>query len=162
MFLTKAFASPTEAETSLQHRELDQCRRQLDRLRHEFALEREHSVREAELAAESALEAFMQQFVAPLANLGAMQARHEHHGDVPVQDIFRVVATLELLLFERGLERIGMAGSEEPFDATLHQMIEGSSPAAHEPVLIRFSGYRFRGKMLSKARASLSVKTAKE
>ncbi len=153
--LTGDASSGTSREVAELHRELDDRREEIVRLRKEYALLQEQRRGQAGRAADEAVESMVQQFAAPLANLGAMQARHREQGALNLNDILHVVASFEKILAERGMQQIGQVGEELPYDPALHQMLDSSLPLPGQQVRIRFVGCRFKGKIIAKARAGL-------
>lgn len=140
-------------DTAALRSELAERNEEIAKLRKEYLLQREQSREQAERAATEAIEGIMRQFAAPLANLGAMHARHREQGDLNPSDIFQAVASFENILVEKGLQQIGMVGEEPPYDPALHQILDGTRPFSGDPVRIRFAGFRFNGKLIVKARA---------
>ena len=123
------------------------------RLRKEYALLRERSKAQVERAGIEAIEGIVQQCAAPLATLSAMQARHAEQGNLNPADLLQVASSFRTILAERGLAEIGAVGETQPYDPALHQMLDGTRPQLGEPVLIRFAGFRFNGKLVAKAQA---------
>jgi len=125
----------------------------IERLRKEYALLREQSKAQIERAGGEAVESIVSQCAAPLATLSAMQSRHAEKGDLNPADLLQVASSFRKILAERGLEEIGVVGETQPYDPALHQMLDGARPQPGEPVLIRFAGFRFNGKLVAKAQA---------
>ncbi|ASQ90377.1 nucleotide exchange factor GrpE [Prosthecochloris sp. GSB1] len=128
---------------------------EIARLRKEYALLRERSMAEVERAGGEALESIARQCAASLAALSAMQARHAEKGDLNSADLLQVASSFRKILEKHGLEQIGAVGREQPYDPALHQMLDGTRPQPGEPVLIRFAGFRFNGKLIAKAQAGV-------
>ena len=126
---------------------------EIARLRKEYALLRERSKAEVERAGNEAVEAIVSQCAEPLVTLSAMQARYAEKGDLNSADLLQVASSFRKILAERGLEQIGAVGREQPYDPALHQMLDGTRPRPGEAVLIRFAGFRFNGKLITKAQA---------
>lgn len=124
---------------------------EIARLRREYALLKEQSREQVERAADEAVEALVRQFAAPMATLSAMQARHLKEGGQNPSDIFQVAASFGNTLAERGVQQIGQVGEEQPYDPGVHQMLDGSRPHPGQPVLVRFCGFRFKGRLVAKA-----------
>jgi len=133
--------------------ELAERDEEIARLRKEYALLREQSKAQVEWAGGKAVESIVSQCAAPLATLSAMQARHAEKGDLNPADLLQVASSFRKILAERGLEQIGVVGETQPYDPALHQMLDGTRPQPGEPVLIRFAGFRFNGKIVAKAQA---------
>ncbi|MBN1929824.1 MAG: nucleotide exchange factor GrpE [Chlorobiaceae bacterium] len=133
--------------------ELAERDKEIARLKKEYALLREQSKAQVERAGGEALEGIVSQCAAPLATLSAMQARHAEKGDLNPADLLQVASSFRKILAEGGLEQIGVVGETQPYDPALNQMLDGSRPQPGEPVLIRFAGFRFNGKLVAKAQA---------
>ncbi|MDP8306527.1 MAG: nucleotide exchange factor GrpE [Candidatus Chlorobium antarcticum] len=133
--------------------ELTERDAEISRLRKEYALLREHAREQAERAVDETIEKIILEAAAPLANVGAMQARHLEKGGLNLDDLLSITASLGKILTERGMEQIGCVGERMPYDVALHQMLDGSHPQPPQQVRIRFSGFRFKGKLMAKAKA---------
>jgi molecular chaperone GrpE len=147
---TGAEASHEIATLRLELAERDE---EIARLRKEYLLQREQSKAQHDRAADEAVEGIVRECAAPLATISAMQARYAEKGDLNPADLLRVATSLQNILAERGLEQIGTVGQVQPYDPAFHKMLDGTSPQAGEPVLIRFAGFRFNGKLVAKAQA---------
>ena len=139
--------------------ELAERDEEIERLRKEYALLREQSKAQVERAGGEAVESIVSQCAAPLATLSAMQTRHAEKGDLNPADLLQVALSFRKILAERGLEQIGVVGEAQPYDPALHQMLDGTRPQPGEPVLIRFAGFRFNGKLVAKAQAGAAKST---
>lgn len=133
--------------------ELAECKEEIFRLRKEYALQMEQSGARIDSVAGEAVESLLVQFAEPLATLSAMQVRHLEKGDLNPDDVFKVAASFENILAGRGLQKIGRVGEEQPYEPKLHHMLDATLPHHGQPVRIRFPGFRFRGKLIAKARA---------
>ncbi|HHE07333.1 MAG TPA: nucleotide exchange factor GrpE [Chlorobaculum parvum] len=126
---------------------------EIARLKKEYALQREQCRAQVERAGGEAIEGIASQCAAPLATLSAMQARYAEKGDLNPADLLQLASSFRKILVERGLEEIGTVGQTQPYDPAFHQMLDGIRPQPGEPVLIRFAGFRFNGKLVAKAQA---------
>ena len=64
---------------------------------------------------------------------------------------------IDILLTEWGVEILGRVGEELRYDPTLHQSMESGVPLqVGDRVRVRFSGYRYRGNLLHRAKVSRS------
>ena len=133
--------------------ELSERDQEIVRLKKEYALKQEQSRAQAERAGEEAVEGILHECAAPLATLSAMQARHAEKGDLNPADLLQVALSFRKILEKRGVEQIGTAGEEQPYDPALHQMLDATHPRPGVAVLIRFAGFRFNGKIIAKAQA---------
>jgi len=133
--------------------ELAERNEEVARLRKEYALLREQSRVQHDQAAAEAVEGIVHQCASMLATLSAMKARQAEKGDLNPADLLQVASSFQMILAERGLAQIGVVGQDEPFDPALHQMLDGTRPQPGQPVLIRFAGFRFNGKLVAKAQA---------
>jgi len=140
--------SPTLAALRL---ELDECKREVGRLKKEYVLQREQARGQGERMAAEALEGIVQEFASPLATLAAMEVRHREYGDLQTSDVLQVAASLQAILAQRGMEQIGQVGEEQLYDPVLHQVLDASHPEPGQPVRIRFAGFRFKGRLVARA-----------
>lgn len=164
-FLQRLFAAlkgddGAEAQAIAELRlELSARDKEIAQLRKEYALLQEQSKAQIERAGGEAVESIVSQCAAPLATLSAMQARQAEKGDLNPADILQVSLSFRKILAERGLEQIGVVGETQPYDPAFHQMLDGSRSQPGEPVLIRFAGFRFNGKLVAKAQAGAAKST---
>lgn len=64
---------------------------------------------------------------------------------------------IDILLTEWGVEILGRVGEELRYDPSLHQSMESGMPIqAGDRIRVRFSGYRYRGNLLHRAKVSRS------
>ena len=64
---------------------------------------------------------------------------------------------IDILLTEWGVEILGRVGEELRYDPTLHQSMESGVPLqVGDRIRVRFSGYRYRGNLLHRAKVSRS------
>ena len=133
--------------------ELSERDQEIVRLKKEYALKREQSRAQVERAGEEAVESIVLECAEPLVTLSAMQARHVEKGDLNPADLLQVALSFRKILEKRGMEQIGTAGEEQPYDPALHQMLDGTNLRPGVAVLIRFAGFRFNGKIIAKALA---------
>lgn len=135
--------------------QLEERNREVERVKKEYALQREQARLQGEQAVGDALEGIVRECAAPLATLAAMEARHRKQGDLHPPDLFRVVASLQTPLARRGMEQIGQVGEELSYDPALHQVLDNARLEPGDSVRIRFVGFRFNGKLVSKAQVGI-------
>ncbi len=64
---------------------------------------------------------------------------------------------IDILLTEWGVEILGRVGEELRYDPTLHQSMESGMPIqTGDRIRVRFSGYRYKGNLLHRAKVSRS------
>ena len=64
---------------------------------------------------------------------------------------------IDILLTDWGVEILGRVGEELRYDPTLHQSMESGVPIqTGDRIRVRFSGYRYRGNLLHRAKVSRS------
>lgn len=130
--------------------ELQEKEAELQRLRRESRLERERTAHLTEAGIEKALEEVMTNITGPLANLSAMQARYRQDGNIKVADLLSVAIKIEASLHDFGLEAFGAVGETTSFDPGLHHLLDADIPVEGEPVVVRFTGYRYKGRTIRK------------
>jgi molecular chaperone GrpE (heat shock protein) len=79
----------------------------------------------------------------------AAQSRPEF----PAKNLVLLARPIEQLLKDWGVEAIEAVGSEIPYDPTQHQLMEGSAQPG-DLVRVRFAGYRWRDRLLHRAKVS--------
>jgi molecular chaperone GrpE (heat shock protein) len=74
--------------------------------------------------------------------------------ELRAHDLLTLLGKLDKPLREIGLQPIDAAGATVAFDSSLHQRMSGADVRPGTPVKVRFVGYRFRDKILTKAMVS--------
>ncbi|MBP7053731.1 MAG: nucleotide exchange factor GrpE [Phycisphaerae bacterium] len=108
-------------------------------------------------AGQEQTERLLRRLCGPLSNLVMLAEANRAGKDVLVTDMAQLVADLEKQLATAGLERIGAAGEQTPFDVAVHQRMSGGAVRPGGTVTVRIPGYRLSDKILQKA-----MVTAKE
>jgi predicted RNase H-like nuclease (RuvC/YqgF family) len=76
----------------------------------------------------------------------------EKNRPLNVRDVINVAKRFERIFQNRGLRLEGYVGEITSFDSDLHRTLQPDIPVAEgEPVVVRFVGVAYRGKLLSKA-----------
>ena len=123
-------------------------------LREEYQRLREQGERDREHATSAAFGELARRLAPLLAQLATMKALAGDESKPRLEDVFRLFGTLEGVLGEEGLARIGAVGEETRFDARWHQRIGGAEVDDGDPVRVRFVGYRMGENVLLKAMVS--------
>lgn len=127
---------------------------EIDALREEYERLREQGKRERERAASTGFGELARRLAPLLAQLATMEALAGGERAPRLEDVFRLFGTLEDVLAEGGLARIGAVGDVTAFDTALHQRIGGTEVDDGDPVRVRFVGYRLGKAILLKAMVS--------
>ncbi len=72
---------------------------------------------------------------------------------LPAKNLVPLLASLDRLWQQWGLEQIATVGAEVPYDPHQHQMLEGVAQPG-DLVKIRYAGWRWQGKLLHRAQVS--------
>jgi len=106
-------------------------------------------------AGEEELISLMKKLSGPLSNIAVLRAAAAAGEDVQVDDLLRLLASLEKVLSRAGLEGIGHSGEASRFDPVSHQRMSGGSVREGVPVKIEVPGYRLGERVLQKALVSV-------
>ena len=96
----------------------------------------------------------MKKLSGPLSNIAVLRDAATAGEEVRVDDLLRLVTSLEKVLTRAGLEVIGHAGDATRFDSALHQRMSGGRVSDGVRVKIEVPGYRLRERVLQKALVS--------
>jgi molecular chaperone GrpE (heat shock protein) len=124
------------------------------RLKREVEIVRQQGSAEQQAAADVALEGLARQLAPLLSQLDTMREMQAQGRELHAQDLLTLLDKLGKPWLEIGLLPIGTAGQTAAFDSTLHQRMSGGEVRPGTPVKVRFVGYRFRDKIVTKAMVS--------
>ena len=79
--------------------------------------------------------------------------RVQENPQLPAVKLLRFVSPVEQLMGEWGVEAIAPVGAEVPYEPHLHQLLEGTAKPG-QPVIVRYTGYRYGSKLLYRAKVS--------
>jgi molecular chaperone GrpE (heat shock protein) len=129
-----------------------------DKVVENLTKELQQSRREAELrvmkSAQAVIEKFMAEAASPITKLNSqIYVVEEQNRPLNVRDVLAVVKQVLGVFQKYGLRLEGYVGEMTSFDHDHHMSLKNDvSIAQGEPVVIRFVGVAYRGKLLSKAR----------
>lgn len=129
----------------------------IEQMKREYAALQVERDRTASGAGRQELEKLLRKLCGPLSNLVTLAAGARGGQSVAATDMAELVEDLEQRLGEAGLQTIGRAGEETPFDVAAHQRMSGGAVHSGGAVTVRIPGYRLGVKVLQKA-----MVTAKE
>jgi molecular chaperone GrpE (heat shock protein) len=154
-----AEAAPDERVLALE-REGQSLRLKLEELEQSLAslkgeLERQHSSASARVAGavQAQVERLLADAAAPVAQLLTQAHLLEVEGKpVQAKDVLAVARRLVRTLEDSGLTLEGSIGQAVPFDPNRHEPLgAGGFPEPGQPVVVRFVGVAYQGKLLRKA-----------
>lgn len=123
----------------------------LEQIKREYAVLQAERDRVASGAGQEQMVRLLRKLCGPLSNLVLLAEASRAGKDVSSADMARLVADLEKQLGTAGLERIGTASEQVPFDVAAHQRMSGGAVRSGGTVTVRVPGYRFGEKILQKA-----------
>jgi molecular chaperone GrpE (heat shock protein) len=142
-------------QRELQHLRLELQEREQVVIRLQQELERQRSGSSARFS--EAVQVQLEQLLADAASPVTQLATQAHLLEIevkPVQgsDVLAVAMRLVRLLEDYGLALVGQAGQVVSFDPNQHEPLQsGLILSAGQPVVIRFAGVSYQGKLLRKA-----------
>lgn len=80
--------------------------------------------------------------------------RVQENPQLPGSKLLPFVRPVQQLMGKWGVEAIASVGAQVPYDPHLHQLLEGTAQPG-DPVIVRYTGYRQRDKLLYRAKVSL-------
>lgn len=150
--LRRANATLRRAQESLAG-QLDERDALIDRLRGEYGALEDRSLRESQILGREQREHLFEQLRPLLVQMPTLVAALEQGADVPAQSVLALLAPLEELVDDLGLERIGQASEVIGYDPTRHQPagMGGESLSPGDQVRVRYVGYLLDGDVVCKA-----------
>lgn len=124
------------------------------RLKREVEIVRQQGSAAQQAAADLALEGLARKLAPLLSQLDTMREMQAQGRELRAHDLLTLLGKLGKPLLEIGLQPIGTAGDTAAFDSSLHQRMSGGEVRPGTPVRVRFVGYRFRDKILTRAMVS--------
>ena len=70
---------------------------------------------------------------------------------IQARDVLTIARRLVRVLEDHGLSLANRVGEQVAFDPDRHEPLAGIAPRSGQPVIVRFTGVAFRGKLLRKA-----------
>jgi len=135
-----------ETKTSSRLEELDDLRREYDRLQQKLADQKQENWLEFQQSSLQILESLLLQL--PTAAYAAQQ-----NPQAPAVKLLPLLRPLDRLLQEWGIEQLDAVGAEVPYNPQQHQSMEGNV-APGEPVRVRYTGYRQGDRLIYRAKVS--------
>jgi DNA-binding Xre family transcriptional regulator len=126
--------------------EVEALRQEYQRLQAKLEQQQETLRQEFQQSSLQTLESWLLQW--PTAAHAAQQ-----NPQLPAVRLVPLVRPMEQLLQEWGVEAIASVGSELPYDPQWHQLMEGTAQLG-ETVKVRYTGYRWKEKLLYRAKVS--------
>lgn len=135
----------TETKTSSLE-ELDDLRREYDRLQQKLADQKQENWLEFQQSSLQILESLLLQL--PTVAHAAQQ-----NPQAPAVKLLPLLRPLDRLLQEWGIEQLAPVGAEVPYNPQQHQLMEGTVPVG-ELVRVRYTGYRQGDRLIYRAKVS--------
>lgn len=153
-FLEAGVPGRPEAAIARVGLERDEARRELGRLREEYARTERQTAGEIDAARREAVLRLARRVGPLLSQLATMRALVAEGKDVRREDLLTMVGKLEAAFAAAGISAIGEVGAETPFDPKLHQRMSGGDVTDGDPVRVRFVGYTCGETVVTKALVS--------
>jgi len=131
--------------------ERQETRDALERARAQMKALEETIARRVEDRVEARLQEFFANLVAPLSQLKLQEALIASGTEVASRDVMILVRQFTGAVEAAGVEPIGQVGETQAFDPEINQPVGEAILTPGAPVVVRFPGYRFRGRVLRKA-----------
>ena len=142
--LIETFGSRSSLGSS--HQEIKTLQQEYQHLQQQLAQQRATLQAEFQYQSLQTIESFLTYF--PAAKYAAL-----NNPDFPASKIFPLVQSIDRLIDQWGVEKIGEIGSKIAYDPRWHQLIEGTANP-DELVTVRFIGYRQDDKLIFRAKVS--------
>lgn len=132
--------------------EMAEYKKQLATLRDDLERYQANESARTEEAIHARLERLLTDLAAPVAHLLTQAHLLEVQGQsVPARDVLIVAKSLIRKLADEGLTAEGHVGEWVSFDPNHHEPLDGATFAVGQPVVMRFVGLAYRGKLVRKA-----------
>ena len=135
--------------------ELEDLRREIERLRQDYARREERAVEEVAAAGQESLSRLGRRIGPLLSQFATMRALAAKGKDVRRDDLLAMAGKLEKAFAESGLSVIGEVGAEAPIDPKVPQRLSGGDVKDGDLVRVRFMPIRFIAKQLKLTSALL-------
>lgn len=135
--------------------DLDEQDKRIGAMRKEYGQLEASKEQSTASAGEEQLTSVLKKLSGPLSNIAVLRDAAAAGEDVQVDDLMRLIASLETVLTRVGLEVIGHSGEASHFDSAIHQRMSGGSVHDGVPVKIEVPGYRLGERILQKALVSI-------
>jgi DNA-binding Xre family transcriptional regulator len=142
--LVETFGTRANLGSNLQA--LETLQNEYRHLQQQLQQQRETLQAEFQYQSLQTLESFLTYF--PTAKYAA-----KSNPDFPASKVFPLVQSLDLLIEQWGVQRIGEIGSKIAYNPRWHQLIEGTADP-DELVTVRFIGYQQNDKLIFRAKVS--------
>ncbi len=133
---TVSTATPTEGNLNQEY----------DRLQRQMEQQQETLMERFETNSLDCLESWLLQWP-------TVAHRVQQNPQLAAIKLLPLLRPIEQLVQQWGVEAIASVGSQVAYNPQLHQLIEGNAQVG-EAVLVRYTGYRHRGKLLWRAKVS--------
>ncbi len=157
-WLRGLFYSRSKAELDLKsdiqglRLDLDRREEEIRQLKDELFRLRTREDQKARGVLEARLEALMEELASPAAQILTQIHLHEKEGrTLEPRDVIATSGRLVRILMDNGLEAISEPGSREQFDPARHEPLGQETISAGDPVLVRFAGFAYNGKVIRRA-----------
>lgn len=123
-----------------------------DKLKQELERQRTSESDRLTSAIQTQVEQLLSDAAAPVTQLLTQAHLLEQGKPVQAKDVLAVAKRLICALEDNGLTSTGSVGETVPFDSNLHDPLSAStSLAAGVPVVVKFTGVSYQGKVIRKA-----------
>jgi transcriptional regulator with XRE-family HTH domain len=91
-----------------------------------------------------------------LLQWSAVATAAQNNPQMSAANLLPLLRPIDLMLAEWGVTKIGQVGEELEYDPTEHQLMDPEEPVqVGDRVRVRFSGYRYKGSLLHRAKVSI-------
>lgn len=142
-----------EREAQSLRLELEEREREVTRLREELERQRGGTSARVTEAVQARMEQLLADVAAPVAQLLTQTHLLEVEGKpVQARDVLAIAKRLVRVLEDNGLTMEGSVGETAPFDPNRHEPLSADASLKQgQPVVLRFVGVAYQGKLLRKA-----------
>lgn len=151
-------APALRSEIAVLQADLADAGEKMGRMREEYGTLEADKARAIAAAGAAELQRVFKKLAAPLAMLSTLARKALAGEAVLAADLAQAATSVEKALAAGGLERIGEAGAQVPYDVSLHARMSGGAASNGEPVILQLPGYRFGGVVLHKAMVAVAEK----
>lgn len=125
---------------------VEELQQEYQRLQTQMKQQQDSQLQEFERSSLEVLEAWLLQWPTVVYKV-------KQNSKLPAVKLLPLLRPIERLMQQWGVEAIASVGSEVPYNPQMHQLLEGTAQTG-ETVLVRYTGYRYRGQLLHRAKVS--------